>query len=301
MSTVFAHIGSEKCGSSLIEFCFLNNPSILEYMEQQGIIGLPHFHVALRKVVVGTQWDEALHGRLRSQMLSPHRFTGKNVFISEELLLGLMHEPGVPNPLDLRIDFTQRLLRGFEKVHLILIVRRQDKFIESHYNQQVMRGETREFNEVLDELPLDNYCWDVIADAWAEGFGEGSLTVIPFEPSVLATASGPENTVSAVAQIMGMNLHFDTKDLPVVNPSLRPDLLAAQREINQKFDRVTADRISDILAKRVRKVPGAAQGLFSDQDRQHILGRYAESNKRLFEKYIPQYSVDEYLSITHGS
>lgn len=301
MSTVFAHIGSEKCGSSLIEFCFLNNPSILEYMEQQGIIGLPHFHVALRKVVVGTQWDDALHGRLRSQMLSPHRFTGKNVFISEELLLGLMHDPGMPNPLDLRIDFTRRLLRGFEKVHLILIVRRQDKFIESHYNQQVMRGETREFDEVLAELPLDNYCWDTIADAWTEGFGEGSLTVIPFEPSVLATASGPENTVSAIAQIMGMNFHFDTKDLPIVNPSLRPELLAAQREINQKFDRVTADRISDILAKRVRKVPGAAQGLFSDQGRQHILDRYAESNKRLFEKYIPQYSADEYLSATHGS
>tara|TARA_R110002072_G_scaffold98616_1_gene216981 strand:- start:7826 stop:8734 length:909 start_codon:yes stop_codon:yes gene_type:complete len=298
MSTLYAHIGSEKCGSSLIEYTFLNFRDMLIAMEKVGVVTTPQLHVALRKVVVGTQWDDGIHGRIRSQLLTPHRMTGKDVFMSEELMLGLMHEPGKPNPMERRIDFAQKMFRGFEKVHIILVVRRQDKFIESHYNQQVKRGETRDFGEVLDELSLDNYRWDVIADAWSEGFSNGSISVFPFEASIWAATDGPMNMLSAISQLMGINVNFGTKEIPVVNPSLRPDMLSAQRVINEEFDLETASRIADILSQHVLKVPGAAQGLFTPEARQQVLDHYAESNKRLFEKYIPQCSVDEYLSVT---
>tara|TARA_R110000824_G_scaffold391462_1_gene589234 strand:+ start:144 stop:1046 length:903 start_codon:yes stop_codon:yes gene_type:complete len=297
MATIYAHIGSEKCGSSLIELLFLNNQSMRDMLESQGIVSATQFHVALRKNVVGTQWDEGVHGRIKSQLLTPLRMSGKDVFISEELLLNLTHEKEKPNPLDLRIGFSKRLLQGFDQIKIILIVRRQDKFIESHYNQQVKRGETRAFEEVLENLTLDNYCWDVIADAWAEGFGKDNVTIIPFERSVLESAEGgAKNIVSAVCRVMGINVDIRTDDLPIVNPSLRPELLNAQREINATMDRATAEKVADILAMKVLKVPGAAQGLFSPEGRQHLLDRYAASNRRLFEKYIPQCSVDEYLT-----
>lgn len=301
MSRIYVHIGAEKCGSSLIEYSLLSYKPMRDALEKFGITALAQFHVALRNVVLGTQWDDSLHGRLRAQMLTPHRMSGKTVFMSEELLLSLVHEPGQENPLDLRIAFTKKLLEGFDEIKIILVVRRQDKFIESHYNQQVKRGETRPFAEVFKDLPLDNYCWDVIADAWEEGFGEGNITLLPFETSVLATApGGPQNTVAAICNLMGAHIAVETRHLPIVNPSLRPDLLPAMCEINSKLDRKSADMVADIFARNVRKVPGAAQGLFSKEDRQALLDRYAESNKRLFSKYIPQCSVGEYLTMSDG-
>ncbi len=300
MTTLYAHIGSEKCGSSLVEFMFLTNVEILRILKDHGIHSTPHFHIALRNVVVDTQWDDGVHGRLRAQMLAPMRKNKDKVFVSEELLLGLEHRPGKSNPLERRIDFTRRLFEGFDPIRPILVIRRQDKFIESHYNQQVKRGETRDFDEIMEDLPIDNYRWDVIADSWAEAFGSENLTVIPFETSVLEASNGPKNILAAMFRALGLNVDIPMEGMPVVNPSLRPELLEAQREINDKFEPEVAHRIADILARNVKKVPGAAQGLFADDKRQALLDRFADSNKRLFEAYIPDCSPEEYLTIKKG-
>lgn len=298
MSTIYVHIGSEKCGSSLIEYVLLHHKDTHILLARSGITALSQFQSALRKVVPGTTWDEGVHGRLRAQLLAPLLKPSSKMFTSEEHLLSLSHEPGRPNPYDRTIDFTRRMFRGFDVVKPILIVRRQDRFIESHYNQCVRRGETREFAAAFDSLPLENYCWDQIADVWSDAFGEGNLTVFPLETSVLSTAAGgPKNTPSAICRLMGAPIEFRNEDLPMVNPSLRTDLLAAQREINRTFDIETSNRVADILSRETERVPGPVQGLFSREERQKVLDRYAASNRRLFEKYLPQYSVDEYIAV----
>jgi len=164
-------------------------------------------------------------------------------------------------------------------------VRRQDTYLESIYNQDVKRGETREFEEYVSGCMLDNLDWLDVADNYAEF----DLTIRPFEKHVLKTG-GYKDFIDALYRWLGEKV--EVEHLPVINPSLRADALELMRFANKNLDKSDTYDLSIWLEQHCGKKPSDKVRLF--KDRSPILGKFAESNKKLFKKYMPEFNGSYY-------
>ncbi len=297
MKPFYLHIGAEKCASSLIEHFFYAVDGVRAQFAAQGIAVDSTISTTYRALRPAEHWDEARHGLLRRQYVEPHLDgPATGIFMTEECALGIRHGAGEANVCTESAEFLKRLTEGFD-LRLFLVVRRQDTFIESSYNQVVKRGTTEEFAPWFNALPHANYAWDRIADTYADAFGRDKLTVVPYERALYAAnPGGPDNLLQAMADWLGFPpMSFDPSQVPVVNPSLPLGLLPAQRRINATIDGEAAARVANILAEMYAKAPGDPLGLFSDDQRQRVLDNFADANRRLFETYMPDFAVDSYL------
>ena len=79
------------------------------------------------------------------------------------------------------------------------------------------------------------------------------------------------------------------------NPSLDGRLLPAQVEINRAFGAEIAKGVLDILIAHVPKERGATLNLLTVEQGQAIREKFADSNKELFRRFMPDVAMDGYL------
>lgn len=296
MKKFFCHIGSEKCASTLIESVFHGTPDIRNHMSRHSVASLQAFHLEFRETQPFDSWQRR-HETLRKKYIIPE-LSGPNdaVFYSEEAMLGLVHERGKPNQCDRRAKFLKHIVDGFEP-HLIVLVRRQDGFIESMYNQMVKRGEMRPFKRYFATLPLENYEWDQVLDSFAAEFGADRIRVVPFDRQVRPRPAGrPNDVLNAIAEWIGLPAKFAFDKVPVMNPSLPLRFFPVQIAANRHLELEEAAAIADIMSQRFPKKPSESLGLFSKIERKKLLARFRDSNKRLFARYLKDYDSAWFLA-----
>lgn len=296
MKKFYYHIGSEKCASTRIESTFLGSPDIREYMDKCSITSLQKFHLEFRETQPFDEWRR-VHEALRQRYVVPE-LTGSNdaVFCSEEAILGLSHRHEKGNQCRRRAAFLERIVDGFDPM-LIILLRRQDGFIESMYNQEVKRGEMRSFKDYFDALPLENYEWDKVVDAFEAVFGMDRIKVFPFDRNVLGSRpGGPTNVLNAIAGVIKLGVNFDLSKAPVMNPSLPRRFIPVQIKANETLEREEAATVADVLSMRFPKAPDEKLGLIKPAARKKLLARYRRSNERLFARYLPDYDPQPFLS-----
>ena len=288
------HVGSERCGSTLVQ-SFFNEPSVGQILQRFGIRFDAALYLEIGKLLPLGPDDDARLRELRDRCVAGYREEGAPVpFSTHEVFLGLSHAKGEVNQTGFMCACLKTLLSGFE-VRPLIVLRRQDTFIESLYNQLLKRGETREFSRFLDELPLDNYRWDRVVDTFAENFGKNSLSVVPFERKVTASA-GFDNYLNAIFGALEMPINVDMASVPVMNPSISPRALEVQRLANRLLTPEEAHGLADWLESNVPKRPSDGHALMSDGQRADLIAYFTESNRRLFATYMPAYAVEGYLS-----
>ncbi len=295
MKKFYYHIGSEKCASTLIEFTFMGNAEMRGYMDRCSITSLQKFHLEMRRMQPFDKWLPA-HEALRTRHVAPE-LTGRNeaVFCSEEGMLGLSHKPGAANRCRKQAMFVKRIVDGFDPL-LIIILRRQDGFIESRYNQSVKRGETRSFDDYLEDLPLKNYEWDRVVDAFESVFGIEQLKVLPFDKAVLSSRpGGPDSVLNAITDIIKLRVEFKDGQAPISNPSLPARFIPLQIKANETLDPKEAAFVADVLSYKFPKAPDEKLGLFTPAARAEMVARYRRSNERLFARYMPDYDPGPFL------
>ena len=123
-------------------------------------------------------------------------------FLTQENLLGMRSGKDQKNICDVSCEKVAYLAEGFEP-HIVIIVRRQDTYIESLYNQCIKRLETRDFKTFLDEFPLQNWHWADNIDTFANAFGTEHVSVIQFE-ELCYPNSGRTGFMDAVLMAMGV-------------------------------------------------------------------------------------------------
>lgn len=208
-------------------------------------------------------------------------------FITQENLLGMRSGQHQKNICEVSCEKISYLSEGHDP-HIIIIIRRQDTYIESLYNQRIKRWEKRDFQTFVDEFPRDNWHWADNVDIYRDHFGADKVTVVPFEQKVY-DKSGRTGFLDAVMMATGITQRFAFNDLPVVNASLAPRVIEVQRVANTLLNENEAHALSDWFANNIPKRPDDPHTLMGDQIRKDIVDYFKESNARLCETYLSEY------------
>ena len=274
----FLHIGAPKCASSLIQG-ILNEPDIGGLISQKYV---PHICQCIQSVTPAKDMTDFHYIQIVDQIKSI--MPKKDIVLSLENLFGMMTHS--ENCYKVSCQFIDRMWEGFD-IKVFMYVRRQDTFLESMYNQDVKRGETRSFEDYVGGANMDNLHWDSVADAYSRF----DLTVRPFERKVLQTG-GYVDFIDALFQWLGVEV--DVEYLPVVNPSLSPGGLKVQKLANEVLTEKQAYDLSMWLERHAAKKPDERHDFFGDK-REQILNNYRDSNRRLFERFMPQFDSGYYM------
>lgn len=170
-------------------------------------------------------------------------------------------------------------------VTVMVMLRRQDLFIESLYSEQIMsRDYVDDVNQFLAErMWLADY-ESRLAD-WASVFGEDRIQVRVFEPKLLGMpleryfiewcgASWDEK----------LSLGSDNKNVTVPR-----DLVEYKRVLNARWDRVanatTRRWLEELAAAAPQRLSSLGKYYLAPAVRADLMARFAESNRRIAERY----------------
>ena len=170
------------------------------------------------------------------------------------------------------------------------MVRRQDGYFESAYNQAVKRGETKSFDTWIRLQKWSDLRWDRIADAFAAAFGDDRLTVISHKQSSI---------LAAVANIIKLSPPPTGAKFAAVNPSLPFWLFPTQITANMTLPPHEAAKVADVLAHAFPKDPKCGAQTCGDEMRTRMVESFAESNTRMVERWLPRVELDHWLDVGH--
>lgn len=209
---VYLHIGAHKSASTTIQAnaraskYFLKSEYGISSLLPEDISGTEfakHFQsITGRERVLGS---EEYHRSLQSAKLCItgmiERCTTDDVFISWEGVLGhcsLDLYGGIYTHSKLVAESLGAVFQEYP-AKIIMLIRKQDTFIESCYLQQIKAGRFLSFDEFTSGIDVARMSWGDIVSDLAEIFGS-SLLVVPFEViNDLGTSSFVESTLSYLA------------------------------------------------------------------------------------------------------
>jgi len=293
LKTLHLHIGSGRCGTTLIQALF-NENFFHEAFAQFSTHYDPQIFLALTELVPITKLDKKKYKPIRDDHFAPHKAANyENLFTIQEHLLGLTWEKGKKNYGKKMCDVIEYIADGFD-IRLIVSFRRQDSYLESLYNQLVKRGDTRNIKTFLKSIPLENLEWDKVIEPFAKRFGKDHVSVVPFERAVLKQ-TGLGNFVDGVLSAMNLPINVDLATVPVMNPSLSPRALEVQIVANEKLTEMESLALANWFEKAAPKSPDDKHGLISKAEKNRLIKRFRDSNKRLFEEYLTDYDPAFYM------
>ncbi|MEX0692949.1 MAG: hypothetical protein WD075_00765 [Rhodospirillales bacterium] len=287
MKKVYFHIGSGRCGSTLIQSLF-NDKMLHNIFAQHRRLYDPHIYLDTGLIAHDETFVEAHWQPIRDKFFKPMATMDMDgFFITQENLLGMRPDAGQKNICNVSCEKISYLAEGFEP-HIIILIRRQDTYIESLYNQCIKRWELRDFATFVDEFPRENWHWADNIDIYARHFGRANVTVIPFESAVYEN-SGRTEFLDTVLMAIGITTRLSFKDLPVVNASLAPRAIEVQRVANKFLERDEALALANWFEAHIKKKPDDPHKMMPDEMRQDILAYYRASNTRLCQEYLSDY------------
>jgi len=296
------HIGLPKTGSSLIQRTM---KALRPRLREQGVVYVARSRIVAMKAYAreagsvarpaSTAFLDELRGVVAEEA---EHLTGpvQSVVVSNEATCGWPNATTVrywPNAAARVEAFVSALAPA--SMHVVGYVRRQDRFLESMYMQQIHGGGTMPWEEYRDDQCVDvRVRYTDVFDAIAAVDGVTDLTVKPFE---IIGAGGPA-FVADFLETVGLGELADTlprEALILANASFTEPAWRSALTINRYLTNA-ADR------RKVRKFLGSmfppdrhprAQ-LLTDAERVALIDRYREENERLFGTWMPSYPADAY-------
>lgn len=181
MKTIYLHIGMYKTGTSFIQkFCKNNYWQLTKHNVYYPVTGLHHdgAHFKFYQMVTSKSIDEKEIEELRKEISVCNC---DNVLISIEHLVNNCGS----------FEFSE-LLKSIFKPHRIKIIiyfRRQDKYLESLYNQEAklwFAGSIEDYYQKIiaakQEVCAHQLNYRLIADKLSENFGKENIIIKTFEP-----------------------------------------------------------------------------------------------------------------------
>lgn len=265
----FVHIGLPHAASSHIEF-FLLDPGVTDMITPTGL----HLQQRVGKDFRLSYLEETLPGvmtaalqRSHAEYVVPLLEEGKNIMLSEEHF-------GDPEKFLQMAPLLGQYLEGFD-VEVLLVTRRQDRWLESKYGQSVKDGGTLTFREFLAGLDLDKFHWLKIADAYAALY---PVRAIPL--------GGSDNDIT-VDLFKAVGIEIDYKPDCLVNPSLPMHYTEALRVANAVLGPEHRKELADVMVERLVHTTDhrPENDYFTPAERKVLLDCYKESNDAMHKAY----------------
>ncbi|WP_157727421.1 hypothetical protein [Stappia sp. ES.058] len=299
------HFGAHKAASTVVQQSFAKVRDHLALSCGLRFAFAPDFHTgAFYTFFYERKYLDLAPGPLPQEILDELRADldrlgdgmpdGETLLISAEGLLGhcSLDKYGGIYPHAPRMLQALREVTREHATRVVMIVRRQDTFIESCYLQQLKAGRTVTFHDFLHTHAIDTekLSWKVIADTAADLFGAADTLVLPFEEirkgpdyifdplaTFLTGAPIPElveasTRVATNTAISGLGVEVALATYPLLRGRLSEEDFRAWR-LNL-FNRFSS-----------RQYPRAI--LLSETQRAEILAICASDNAALFRNHMP--------------
>ena len=193
------------------------------------------------------------------------------------------HEPTEENfnLLDQAIAAYKTAFSWFDKVKVIVYLRRQDRWLESFFNQQIKDGFAIPKEQEI--LSIKNYLlFSQNINLWEKHFGKDNIFVRNF-----ANCNG--DVVNDFCNIISIDKNglASSADEKTVNHRLSASAVKSMRlAIEKKVDSKTQDLLGDVLRYTSSRIMSGGQyGVFSKAFHQEVFSIYEEDNIKLAERY----------------
>lgn len=309
VKTLYLHVGAPKTGSSAIQQFIFQRENVGQFLNANGILpsnlGQQFWNAFLGEFGFGMDISRVIrHLTTTPECMSrgPWEFFALNLkrmtetgyqrfFVSQE---GLMYLQMFNCTFDGRpwMETALEPLLGTDaRAKIMLLVRRQDTFLESLYIHYVKRGYTGSFESFIDGFPVERLDWHALAQEYAALPGVEEVWAAPFEGELLRKHLSKhlfEAFVNAMELDITVNVGDETElKGKLTNPSVAPDLIPLSRWINEHLPAERATAINEMLAYEFSKRPGTESGLLTTAQRRDLLARFDQSNRQFFRTFVP--------------
>lgn len=297
-NTLYIHVGMMKTGTTALQKYLFDNARVLEnqgwsyplldnniqnYGNFSGICergGNGHFLYGDKQVVdtKSENWNKGW------EIILKH-LKDKNVIVSSELIM---------------IEGTEKFIRcaleKYNNIKVLIYLRRQDRWIESCYNESVKTNRTFETIQEYADLEEQLHYLSQL-DLMSRIVGRENLIVRVYENQQLIN----NDIVSDFLSVIGMSPEGNSPKGKLINPSIRGNYFEIKRYINsiygaEKFFNDSADMFNwdmDVdfanvcwkLSQSISQKQGE-YGFFTPKERQEFLAKYALENEQIAREYL---------------
>ena len=284
--TLFLHVGAPKCASSTLQEAFLSNRDFL----LDHNINYPLPAKSLEKLqgnasdfafaALNLGFEDAKTLSILDRLLQGD----DHVLLSSEFLYAFAMGLAVTELA------TRARAKGF-KIHVILVLRRQDLWLESDYKQHIKGGTLwhGSVQDLLDtRLAKRTLNYDFILDRWSEWSDEMSVFV-------LNKSTPSDEILKNTFSSLGLSLDDLPKKTWMTKANVSPEnhLMEAanliKRELaGQGHDHVYVEQVLKQFFADYKGTDAVAPipSLLSQEQRSFILERFSEGNKRVAQNYF---------------
>lgn len=296
MSKIYIHLGAHKSASTTLQKNLRLNTDILSQRHNLAYYASKEIHTS----------DLGLHFRQLSRSLLNEKkdlscsqekakrevdrlvglSSGKDLFLSWEGFLGHSSLDKYKGIYTHSLQVAQSLKTIFSEyeVECLLVVRRQDSFLESCYLQQIKENRSLSFDEFTAEINVDRLSWLDVVLNFEKVFGN-NIAVCPFEYIKKSGAKGfIEYCMSAL-----MDIDFDASSFELVeqaNASFSMEGVSLSRELLPQISSKRRSEFNRILFSEFSSKTGTKAKFFSEFEKNLILNKEAAANSRLFNEFF---------------
>lgn len=290
MTTVYLHIGTPKTGTTALQSFLWNNR---EALERRGIC-FPDLGFRYRGVnrarnghfLVTTSYHDENGNRILEKELADYREGLRQIgklakawdviLLTDEAIYNASRRSRPQLYDSLKKDLGEMGIA----LKIIVYLRRQDLFTQSHWAQKVKIGSSQSFREYLDssfleEYPLDYYEY---ANRLSACLGRDALIIRPYEPAQFAGEEGiiQSDFLSIFGLMLSDGFSLDKKER---NSRLDEDYLEIQQVVN-RFPEMKCTFRNPKIHSVIR------DPYFSRDEQEAFLDSFSESNQALAREYL---------------
>ena len=188
-----------------------------------------------------------------------------------------------------------REVTGDGTIRTILFTRSQPDYIESIFMQFMHLGRTFGFDEFLKRYRNVDLSWKRVLDDMASVIGQENVTAIPYES---IKRIGSQAFFQHFLAKCGVT-QPETFEVPEAkslsrgaNRSYSGEALKIARAINPLLDDADKPKLRKFLQENYSTATHAKAELFTPEQREAMIGEYADSNMEIFETYMPDWQEE---------
>ncbi|MDO4522005.1 MAG: hypothetical protein Q4B57_02520 [Eubacteriales bacterium] len=303
MSTVYFHLGMPKTGTTAIQY-FLNTNN--EVLKKRGIEA-PDFGIRYADIgpmrngrfLIGASVYRGADEKVKKQEKENYRIGLERIkelsSVRESIIFS---DEGLWNGGSKRPEFWKNLKRDMTELgvdfKVIVYLRRQDEFLQSHWAQVVKRkGKRYSFREYCESMVREEYPLNYFAylEHIAEWVGRENIIVRVYEKESFGGAQ--KTLISDFLDIFGLTLteEFESGG-KIYNTSLAGDGVELRRLMNA-IPQTWGDKHPLTYAlKEVQDIPAFREAwrdktfFASQEDRENFQSQFDESNAAVAKTYL---------------
>lgn len=231
--TLYLHLGTNKTGSSAIQYFLYNNKSLLDqndfyYPSDGTYFNLHEYSQSLLAHAVKNSRPEYLSRKVsftKEKCIEDikrdlEKSKASNVVVSSEHFSVGYDKQMMEQVRDIFAAF-------FDEIKVIIYLRRQDLYLESEYNQATKTGANTDSFDVFAAKKLERNYYDFL-EMLSSVFNHNQIIVRPFEASQLFN----NDLVSDFLNTVGLNVNTERI---IKNESISVEMLEVLRTFNKNF------------------------------------------------------------------